>query len=106
MVLFPIDGTDVAATASPVVRLLDNSTMLIEASSLKFFESEPPNNMLIAEDVLLFSGELVKGKTVALDVKVTGVVLAYNANNTPIIKPTARIIKRNFFNRLKINRGR
>ena len=81
MVLFPMEGITVAATASLVVRLCASSTIFIEASSLKFFESVP-NKTLSADEAPLFSGELVKGKTVALDVKVTGVFLAYKYNRT------------------------
>ena len=75
IVLLPIDGITLAATASLVVRLCASSTIFIEASSLKFLESVP-NKTLSAEVAPEFSGELVKGKTVALEVKVTGVLLA------------------------------
>jgi hypothetical protein len=102
MVLLPIDGITVAATASLVVRLCANSTIFIEASSLKFFESVP-SRTLSAEEAPVLSGELVKGKTVALEVKVTGVLLAYRYNKTPTIKPAVRIIYLNFFKRLNIS---
>jgi hypothetical protein len=62
-----------------------------------------PNKTLSAFEVPEFSGELVNGKIVALDVKVTGVRLAYRYNKTANINPAARITKRNFFNRLKIS---
>jgi hypothetical protein len=44
--------------------------MLMEASSLKLleFSAFPPNKALIAEDALLLSPELVKGKIVAREV--------------------------------------
>src|SRR5215210_3838440 len=97
-----MDGTTVAATASLVVRLCANSTILIDASSLKFFESVP-SKTLRAEEAPVFSGELVNGKTVALEVKVTGVLFAYKYNITATIKPAASIKNLNFFKRLKIS---
>lgn len=102
MVLLPIDGTTVAATASLVVRLFANSTILIDASSLKFFESVPKSTLsaLVPPEL---SGELVKGNMVAVEMNVTGVFFAYKYNKTATSNPAARIINLNFFKRLKIN---
>jgi hypothetical protein len=97
-----MEGTFVAATASLVVRLCASSTILIEASSLKFFESVP-NKRLSALELPEFSGELVNGNTVALEVKVTGVLFAYRYNRTATINPAARITNLNFFRRLKMS---
>ena len=74
----------------------------ISGSRFQFLESVP-SKTLRAEVAPELSGELVKGKIVALEVKVTGVLLAYKYNRTPIINPAARIINLNFFKRLKIS---
>ena len=53
-VLFPMDGILCIATASLVLRLVANSTILMEASPLKDLgASERPRILLMAEDVIV-----------------------------------------------------
>ena len=77
--------------------------MLIDASSLKLFESLlVPSSKLVIEFAELDSDVFESGKTVAFEVNVTGLNLAYNPNNKENKIAANKIMKRYLLNLLKI----
>ena len=88
------------ATASRVLRLSANSTILIEASWLKLFgASLIPNILLSALVDAELSLDAVSGNTDALEVYTGFTPLAYKKNSAANNKPPARIrnLKRPIF---------